>query len=109
MEDLGRPRTNDDDIKLKAALQELVLNLTGNRVEPNVGGSTDLFSLGSHSVLLKIVVEGEEERKQRSIFNFASRVWRVHTGPRHSASVSLRLSTFRLDVHHEPSSAVHKG
>ena len=36
-------RTNDDDIELETTLQELVLDLLGDGVEPDVGGSTDFF------------------------------------------------------------------
>ena len=37
-------RTNDDDVELEAALQELVLNLLRDGVETDVGVRTDLFS-----------------------------------------------------------------
>jgi hypothetical protein len=38
------PRTDDDDIKLETTLQELVLDLLGNRVETDVGLSADFLS-----------------------------------------------------------------
>ena len=39
-------RTNDDDVELETALQELVLNLLGDGVKTNVGVGTDLLSSG---------------------------------------------------------------
>ena len=43
-----RIRTNDDDVELETALQELVLNLLGDGVETDVGVGTDLFGGGRH-------------------------------------------------------------
>ncbi len=37
-------RTNDDDVELETALQELVLNLLRDGVKADVGVGTDLFS-----------------------------------------------------------------
>jgi hypothetical protein len=39
-----RTLTSNDDIELETTLQELVLNLLGDRVETDVGLSTDFFS-----------------------------------------------------------------
>ena len=36
--------THNDDIKLETTLQELVLDLLGNRVETDVGLGADFFS-----------------------------------------------------------------
>lgn len=41
-------RTNDYNVELETALQELVLNLLGNSVKTNIGVGTDFFSSGSH-------------------------------------------------------------
>ncbi len=46
-------QTNDNNIKLEAALQELMLNLAGDGVKPNVGGCTNLFSCRRHGMLLE--------------------------------------------------------
>ena len=40
--------TNDDDVELEAALQELVLDLLRDSVEADVGVRADLFSGGGH-------------------------------------------------------------
>lgn len=46
-----RPRrTNDDDIELKTTFQELVLNLLGDGVETDVGGSADFLDCNSGHV-----------------------------------------------------------
>ena len=39
-------RTNDDDVELETALQELVLNLLGDGVEADVRVGTNLLSSG---------------------------------------------------------------
>lgn len=41
-------RTNDYNVELETALQELVFNLLGNGVKTNIGVGTDFFSSGSH-------------------------------------------------------------
>jgi hypothetical protein len=43
-----KKHTNDDDVELEAPLQELVLDLLRNRVETDIGISTDFFSDDSH-------------------------------------------------------------
>jgi len=42
-------RTNDDDIELETTLEKFVFNLLGDRVEPDIRGSTNLLNFcGSH-------------------------------------------------------------
>jgi len=43
--------TNNHDVELEAPLQELVLNLTSDRVETDIGGSLDFFAFSSHGCL----------------------------------------------------------
>lgn len=46
-----RRRTNDNDIELEPAFQELVLDLRGNGVETDVGSGTNFFDCsGGHVV-----------------------------------------------------------
>ena len=40
-------RTDDDDIELETALQELVLNLLGDSVKTNVGGCANFINVSS--------------------------------------------------------------
>lgn len=43
--------TDDDDIKLETTLEELALNLSGDRVEADIGCSSDFFSgWGGHFI-----------------------------------------------------------
>ena len=44
--------TDNDNIELESALEQLVLNLLGDGVETNIGGSTDFLSFSSHFYLL---------------------------------------------------------
>jgi hypothetical protein len=41
-----RTHTDDDDIELETALEELVLNLAGNAVKTDIGVRANLFSSG---------------------------------------------------------------
>ena len=69
-------RTNDDDIELETTLQELVLNLLGNGVKPDIGSSTNFFDCsGGHLERAKERKSGVQ-RKRNSRWMDTSRMWR---------------------------------
>lgn len=57
-----KSQTDDDDVELKTAFQKLVLDLTSNRVKPNIRGGTDFFDCSGH---VSLAVKSEASEKKR--------------------------------------------
>ena len=100
--------TDDNDIELETALQELMLNLLGNRVETDIRLSTNLLSVG-HSVFYKRCWDGRrdvEEGKEETVgvdsrFERLRQIWMVQTDinrPLHLLSISKRVTRHYSDL-----------
>lgn len=78
--------TDDNNIELETALQELMLNLLGDRVETDIGLSTNLLIV-CHSVFYKRCWDGRrdvEEGKEETVgvdtrFERLRQIWMVQT------------------------------
>jgi hypothetical protein len=65
-------RTNNDDIELKAALEQLVFDLARNGVEADIRLCTDVFGRSSgHFVRNERDEEDSDERQPRSVGHVA--------------------------------------